>query len=41
VLNDLARQWRVIESFGTNAVLVNYANPVPFGDPAFAVAVLK
>ena len=41
VLNDLARRWRVIESFGTNAVLVNYANPVPFGDAAFAVAVLK
>ena len=40
VLNDLTRHWRVVKTFGTNPVLVNYSQPVPSGDPAFAVAVL-
>jgi hypothetical protein len=41
VLNHITRGWRVMKTFGTNDVLVNYSHPVPEGDPAFAVAVLK
>ncbi|MQA29278.1 MAG: hypothetical protein GEU82_05475 [Luteitalea sp.] len=41
VLNDVARGWRAMRTFGTNDVLVNYSYPNPWGDPAFAVAVLK
>lgn len=41
VLNDLARRWSPIESFGTNPVLVNYTHPVPRGNPAFFVAPAK
>jgi hypothetical protein len=40
-LNGLARRWRVIKTFGTNPVLVNYSFATPWGDPAFAVANLK
>ena len=40
-LNDLSRGWHVMETFGTNAVLVNYSSATPWGDPAFTVAVLK
>jgi len=40
-LNDLSRRWRVIKTFGTNPVLVNYSSSTPWGDPAFAVANLK
>jgi hypothetical protein len=40
-LNELARGWRVIKTFGTNEVLVNYTHTNPSGDPAFAVAVLR
>lgn len=41
VLNAAASRWKVIESFGINPVLVNYANPVAFANPAFAAAVFK
>jgi hypothetical protein len=40
-LNALAQQWRVIQTFGTNDVLVNYLFATAWGDPAFAVAVVK
>jgi hypothetical protein len=39
-LNQLTAHWRVVTSFGTNPVLVNYSQPVPSGNPAFALAVL-
>jgi hypothetical protein len=41
VLNELSSRWRVMKTFGTNDVLVNYSYPNPWGDPAFAVAVLE
>ena len=40
-LNEISRRWHALQSFGTNPVLVNYSYPNPWGDPAFAVAVLK
>jgi len=40
LLNDLTLSWRVVETFGANPVLVNYSQPVPSGNPAFALAVL-
>ena len=40
-LNTVAKQWRVIKTFGHNDVLVNYLYPTAWGDPAFAIAVLK
>jgi hypothetical protein len=40
-LNHLSRQWRVLESFGSNDVLVNYGFATAWGDPAFSIAVLK
>jgi hypothetical protein len=40
-LNKIARRWQVIQTFGTNDVLVNYTYATAWGDPAFAVAVLK
>jgi hypothetical protein len=40
-LNDISRGWRVIKTFGTNDVLVNYTHTTPWGDPAFHVAVLN
>jgi hypothetical protein len=40
-LNALARQWRVIQSFGSNDVLVNYSSSTAWGDPAFSIAILK
>jgi hypothetical protein len=40
LLNDLTRSWRIVETFGVNPVLVNYSQPVPSGNPAFAIAVL-
>jgi hypothetical protein len=39
-LNHLTTHWRVVTSFGTNPVLVNYSQPVPSGNPAFTLAVL-
>jgi hypothetical protein len=38
VLNHLSAPWRVEATFGTNPVLVNYSQPNPWGDPAFAIA---
>ncbi len=40
-LNALTKQWRVLETFGHNDVLVNYLHPAAWGDPAFSIAVLK
>jgi hypothetical protein len=40
-LNALARQWRVITTFGRNDVLVNYSASTAWGDPAFAIAILR
>jgi hypothetical protein len=40
-LNAVARRWRVVEAFGTNDVLVNYSFSTAWGDPAFAIAVLR
>jgi hypothetical protein len=40
-LNELTSGWRVLERFGTNDVLVNYSYSTPWGDPAFAVALLN
>jgi hypothetical protein len=40
-LNALTTKWRVIKTFGTGDVLVNYVFPTAWGDPAFAVAVVK
>ena len=39
-LNEVSSHWRVEERFGTNPVLVNYSQPNPSGDPAFAIATL-
>jgi len=40
-LNEVSRHWRVEKTFGTNPVLVNYSQPNPSGDPAFAIATLE
>ena len=40
-LNNLSQRWRIIKTFGTNDVRVNYSPATPRGDPAFAIAVLK
>ncbi len=40
-LNASARQWRVMKTFGTNDVLVNYTSSTAWGDPAFAIAILR
>jgi hypothetical protein len=40
-LNQLTGQWRVLQAFGTNDVLVNYTFATAWGDPAFTIAVLK
>ena len=39
-LNGLSRQLQVVRTFGTKPVLVNYAEPVPEGDPQFGIAAL-
>jgi hypothetical protein len=39
-LNGLSQQLQVVKTFGTKPVLVNYAEPVPEGDPKFGIAVL-
>jgi hypothetical protein len=39
--NELARAWRIVASFGSHPVLVNYTQPVPEGDPAFGIATLE
>jgi hypothetical protein len=39
-LNDTSRHLRILKTFGTNSVLVNYSPPTANGDPAFAVALL-
>jgi hypothetical protein len=41
ILNGVTRGRRAMKTFGTNDVLVNYSHQNPWGDPAFAVAVLK
>jgi len=40
-LNNLSQRWRIVKTFGTNAVRVNYRPATPRGDPAFSIAVLK
>ena len=40
-LNALSTQWRVIRTFGSNDVLVNYLFATAWGDPAFSVAIVK
>lgn len=40
-LNALSLRWRVMKTFGSNHVLVNYSPATAWGDPAFAIAVLK
>lgn len=40
-LNGLSTQWRVLKAFGTNDVLINYTFTTAWGDPAFAIAVIK
>jgi len=40
-LNAVARPFRVIKTFGRNDVLVNYSPPAAWGDPAFAIAIVK
>jgi hypothetical protein len=37
MLNDIARRWSPVRTFGTEAVWVNHENHVPFGNPAFSV----
>jgi hypothetical protein len=39
-LNEISGHWRVVARFGANPVLVNYSQPVPSGNPAFALAIL-
>jgi hypothetical protein len=39
-LNRASSHLRVVKSFGSNPVLVNYSEPAPWGDPAFSIAVL-
>jgi hypothetical protein len=39
--NKASEGWPAIATFGANPVLVNYAQPVPDGNPAFSVAVLQ
>ncbi len=40
-LNKLSQRWRVLKTFGTNDVRVNYSPATPRGDPAFSIAILK
>lgn len=40
-LNQLTASWRVLRRYEGNDVLVNYSHPVPSGNPAFAIAVIK
>ena len=40
-LNSLSQRWRVLKTFGTNDVRVNYRPATPRGDPAFSIAILK
>ena len=40
-LNEASRSRQALERFGTNDVLVNYSYSTPWGDPAFAIAVLR
>jgi hypothetical protein len=40
-LTEASRGRRVLETFGTNDVLVNYSYSTPWGDPAFDIAVLR
>jgi hypothetical protein len=41
LLNSFSGRWRVIKRFGTNDVLVNYLYATAWGDPAFAIAIVK
>jgi hypothetical protein len=40
-LNALSQRWSVMQTFGSNDVLVNYTSPTAWGDPAFAIATLR
>jgi hypothetical protein len=40
-LNTLGSSLTPLKSFGRNPVLVNYAEPAPWGDPQFAVVTLR
>ena len=40
-LNAASQGRRVIKSFGSNDVLVNYSSTTAWGDPAFAIAIVK
>jgi hypothetical protein len=40
-LNGLSGGWRVLQTFGTNDVLVNYSSTTAWGDPAFSIAILR
>ena len=40
-LNAASQGRRVIKSFGSNDVLVNYSCTTAWGDPAFAIAIVK
>ena len=40
-LNALSGQWRLMKTFGTNDVLVNYTYATAWGDPAFGIAKVK
>ena len=40
VLNAVASRLRVVKTFGSNPVLVNYPPPTAWGDPRFSAAVL-
>jgi hypothetical protein len=40
-LNEVSRHWQVVKTFGTNPVLVNYSQPNPSGNPAFAIATFE
>lgn len=40
-LNALTSRWKVVKTFGSNDVLVNYWSATAWGDPAFAIAIVK
>jgi hypothetical protein len=40
-LNQVGARWQSLETFGSRPLLVNYMQPAPLGDPAFAVAILE
>ena len=40
-LNAASQGRRIVKSFGSNDVLVNYSSTTAWGDPAFAIAIVK